>query len=155
MPRNKISNNIEGIVKYRLTKTYLYSVIQQELSEMNLNVLKGTISRIANKLGKECRFGLLNKQKPKFYRRRHLATPATVCCITLYIGKENPPTISLMPARCNISDGTAVSIIRDIIRAKYEPFIKYVIPRLSPGDTRMKMILHQDSVPGHTANRDS
>ncbi|CAF3510672.1 unnamed protein product [Rotaria sp. Silwood2] len=119
MPRNKISNNIEGIVKYRLTKTYLYSVIQQELSEMNLNVLKGTISRIANKLGKECRFGLLNKQKPKFYRRRHLATPATVCCITLYIGKENPPTISLMPARCNISDGTAVSIIRDIIRAKY------------------------------------
>ncbi|CAF3229484.1 unnamed protein product [Rotaria sp. Silwood2] len=42
MPRNKISNNIEGVVKYRLTKTYLYSVIQQELSEMNLNVLKGS-----------------------------------------------------------------------------------------------------------------
>ncbi|CAF2846338.1 unnamed protein product [Rotaria sp. Silwood2] len=32
-----------------------------------------------------------------------------------------------------------------------EPFIKYVIPRLFSGDTRKKMILHQDSAPGHTA----
>ncbi|CAF4379978.1 unnamed protein product, partial [Rotaria sp. Silwood2] len=32
-----------------------------------------------------------------------------------------------------------------------ELFIKYVIPRLFPGDTRKKMILHQDSAPGHTA----
>ncbi|CAF3112416.1 unnamed protein product [Rotaria sp. Silwood2] len=118
---------------------------------MNLNVSKSTISHIANKLRKECRLGLLNNQKPKFYRRRHVATPATVRRITSYISKENRPTISLIAARCNISVGTAVSIIRDIIHAKYEPFIKYVIPRLFPGDTRKKMILHQDSAPGHTA----
>ncbi|CAF3273033.1 unnamed protein product [Rotaria sp. Silwood2] len=119
MPRNKISDNIEGVVKYLLTKKYSYSVIQQELSEMNLNVSKSTISHIANKLGKECRLGLLNNQKPKFYRRRHVATPATVRRITSYISKENLPTISLIAARCNISVGTAVSIIRDIIHAKY------------------------------------
>ncbi|CAF4306406.1 unnamed protein product [Rotaria sp. Silwood2] len=86
---------------------------------MNLNVSKSTISHIANKLGKECRLGLLNNQKPKFYRRRHVATPATVRRITSYISKENPPTISLIAVRCNISVGTAVSIIRDIIHAKY------------------------------------
>ncbi|CAF3271959.1 unnamed protein product [Rotaria sp. Silwood2] len=119
MPRNKISDDIEGIVKYLLTKKYSYSVIQQELSEMNLNVSKSTISRIANKLGKECRLCLLNNQKPTFYRRRHVATPATVRRITSYISKENLPTILLMAARCSISVGTAVSIIRDIIHAKY------------------------------------
>ncbi|CAF3409293.1 unnamed protein product [Rotaria sp. Silwood2] len=86
---------------------------------MNLNVSKSTINRIANKLGKECRLGLLNNQKSKFYRQRHVATPATVRCITSYISKENPPTISLMAARCDISVNTAVSIIRDIIDAKY------------------------------------
>ncbi|CAF4792820.1 unnamed protein product, partial [Rotaria sp. Silwood2] len=86
---------------------------------MNLNVSKSTISHIANKLGKECRLGLLNNQKPKFYRRRHVATPATVRRITSYISKENPPTILLIAARCNISVGTAVSIFRDIIHAKY------------------------------------
>ncbi|CAF4766170.1 unnamed protein product [Rotaria sp. Silwood2] len=85
MPRNKISDNIEGVVKYLLTKKCSYSVIQQELSEMNLNVSKSTISRIANKLGKECRLGLLNNQKPKFYRCRRVATPATVRRITSYI----------------------------------------------------------------------
>ncbi|CAF3880706.1 unnamed protein product [Rotaria sp. Silwood2] len=89
---------------------------------MNLNVSKSTINRIANKLGKECRLGLLNNQKSKFYRQRHVATPATVRCITSYISKENPPTISLMAARCDISVNTAVSIIRDIIDAKYELF---------------------------------
>ncbi|CAF3245542.1 unnamed protein product [Rotaria sp. Silwood2] len=73
-------------------------------------------------MGKECRLGLLNNQKPKFYRRRHVATPATVRRITSYISKENPPTISLIAVRCNISVGTAVSIIRDIIHAKYELF---------------------------------
>ena len=40
MPRNKISDNIEGIVKYLLTKKYSYYVIQQELARMNLNVSK-------------------------------------------------------------------------------------------------------------------
>ena len=30
-----------------------------------------------------------------------------------------------------------------------EHFIKYDIPRLFPGDTRKKMVLHQDSAPGH------
>ncbi|CAF3321268.1 unnamed protein product [Rotaria sp. Silwood2] len=231
---------------------------------MNLNVSKSTISRIANKLGKQRQLGLLNSQKPKFYRRRHVATLAIVRRVTSYISKENPPTISLMAARCNISVGTAVSIIRDIIHAKcrkkrpvhrlypaviekrrsrawrmyrrlcnekyknyvttdeawfyldasqgvrdiyyvrsdglpeevkkierndlhpvavlvwacvsthgktqlhfvehgstitsgyyiehiIEPFIKFDIPRLFPGDTQKKMILHQDSAPGHAA----
>ena len=52
MPRNKISDNVEGIVKYLLMKKYSYFVIQQELARMNLKVSKGTISRIANKVGK-------------------------------------------------------------------------------------------------------
>ncbi|CAF4502634.1 unnamed protein product [Rotaria sp. Silwood2] len=86
---------------------------------MNLNVSKSTISCIVNKLEKEGRLGLLNNQKPKLYRRRHVATPVTVRRITSYISKENPPIISLMAARCNISVDTAVSIIRDIIHAKY------------------------------------
>ena len=50
MPRNKISDNVEGIVTYPLTKKYSSYVIQQELAQMNLNVLKSTISRIANKI---------------------------------------------------------------------------------------------------------
>ncbi|CAF3817942.1 unnamed protein product [Rotaria sp. Silwood1] len=212
---------------------------------MNLNGSKSTISRIANKLGKQRQLGLLNGQKPKFYRPRHVATPAVVRLITSYISKENPPTISLMAVRYNISVGTAVSIIHDIIHAKcrkkrpvhrlcpdviekrrsgawrmyrrlfnekyknyvttdeawfyldgrqsvsdmyyvrsdglpeeagvsthgktqlhfvehgstitsryyiehiIEPFIKYDIPRLFPGDTQKKMILHQDNAPGH------
>ena len=32
-----------------------------------------------------------------------------------------------------------------------EPFIKYDIPRLFPGDTRKGMTPHQDSAPGHVA----
>ncbi|CAF4549011.1 unnamed protein product [Rotaria sp. Silwood2] len=97
---------------------------------MNLNVSKSTISHIANKLGKEYRLGLLNNQKPKFYRRRHVATPATVRRITSYISKENPPTISLIAARCNISVGTAVSIIRHIIHAKYGSRLWHMYRRL-------------------------
>ena len=34
-----------------------------------------------------------------------------------------------------------------------EPFIKYDIPRLFPGDEQKKMILHQDSAPGHVAKK--
>ncbi|CAF2387884.1 unnamed protein product [Rotaria sp. Silwood2] len=126
---------------------------------MNLNVSKSTINRIANKLGKECRLGLLNNQKPKFYRRRHVATPATVRRITSYISKENPPTISLMATDLNVHGKTRLHFIErgSTITSRYyiehiiEPFIKYVIPRLFSGDTRKKMILHQDSAPGHTA----
>ena len=266
MPRSKISDNVEGIVKYLLTKKYSYSVIQQELSEMNLNVSRSTISRIANQVGKQRQACLLNNQKPKFYRRRHVATPAIVRRITSYINKENPPTISLMAARCHISVGTTFRTIRDVIHAKcrkkrpvhrlypaviekrrsrawgmyrrlcnekyknyvttdeawfyldasqgvrdiyyvrsngipeevkkierndlhpvavlvwagvsahgktqlrfiehgstitsryyiehiIEPFIKYDIPRLFPGDEQKKMILHQDSAPGHVAKK--
>ena len=40
MARNKISDNIEGIVKYLLTKKYSYYAIQQELGRINLNVSK-------------------------------------------------------------------------------------------------------------------
>ncbi|CAF4166284.1 unnamed protein product [Rotaria sordida] len=247
MPRNRISDNIEGIVKYLLTKKYSYSVIQEELSEMNLNVSRSTISRIANQVEKQRQAGLLNSQKPKYYRRRHVATPAVVRRITSYINKENPSTISLMAARCHIGVGTTFRIIRDVIHAKcrkkrpvhrlylaviekrrsrawrmyrrlcygryknyvttdeawfyldssqgvrdiyyvrsneipeeagvsahgktqlhfieygstitskyyiehiIEPFIKYDIPRLFPGDARKIMILHQDSAPGHVA----
>ena len=95
MPRNKISDNIEGIVKYLLTKKYSYYVIQQELARMNFNVSKSTISRIANKVGKQRQLCLLNSEKAKFHRRRHIATPSIVRRITSYINKENPPTISL------------------------------------------------------------
>ena len=118
MPRNKISDNIEGIVKYLLTKKYSYSVIQQELLEMSLNVSRSAISRIANQMGKQHQACLLNNQKPKFYRRRHVATPAIVRRITSYINKESPPTISLTAARCHISVGTTFRIIRDVIHAK-------------------------------------
>ena len=67
MPHSKISDNIEGIVKYLLTKKYSYSVIQQELSEMNLNVSRSTISRIANQVGKQRQAGLLNNENPNFF----------------------------------------------------------------------------------------
>ncbi|CAF1526814.1 unnamed protein product, partial [Rotaria sordida] len=61
---------------------------------------------------------LLNNQKPKFNRRRHVATPTIVRRITSYISKENPPTVRLMAARCNISIGAVFKIIRDVIHAK-------------------------------------
>ena len=115
---NKISDNIEGIVKYLLTKKYSYSVIQQELLEMSLNVSRSAISRIANQMGKQHQACLLNNQKPKFYRRRHVATPTVIRRITSYINKESPPTISLTAARCHISVGTTFRIIRDVIHAK-------------------------------------
>ncbi|CAF3514295.1 unnamed protein product [Rotaria socialis] len=118
MPRNKISDNIEGIVKYILTKNYSYYVIQQELARMNLNVSKSTISRIANKVGKQRQLCLLNSEKPKFHRRRHIATPSIVRRITSYINQENPLTVSLMAARCHISVGTTFRTIRDIIDAR-------------------------------------
>ncbi|CAF1518683.1 unnamed protein product, partial [Rotaria sordida] len=78
MPRNKISDDIEGVVKYLLTKKYSYSVIKKELSEMNLNVSRSTISRIANKIGKQRQLDLLNNQKPKFNRRRHVVIVKSV-----------------------------------------------------------------------------
>lgn len=118
MPRNKISDDVEGIVKYLLRKNYSYAAIQQELAEMNFSVSRSTISRVANKVGKQRELGLLNDQKPKFYRRRHIATPDVVRRITSYINKENPPAIRLMAARCNISTGTVVNVIRDVIHAK-------------------------------------
>ena len=88
MLRNKISDNTEGIVKYLLTKKYSYYVIQQELARMNLNVSKSTISRIANKVGKQRQLCLLNSEKAKFHRRRHIATPSIVHRITSYINKK-------------------------------------------------------------------
>ena len=126
MPRNKISDNIEGIVKYLLTKKYSYYMIQQELARMNFNVSKSTISRIANKVGKQRQLCLLNSEKAKFHRRRHIATPSIVRRITSYINKENPPTISLMVARCHISVGTTVRIIRDIIHARCRKKDQYI-----------------------------
>src|SRR5690349_20768901 len=118
MPRNKMPDDMEGIVKYLLTKRYSYSVIQQELAEMNFTISRSTISRISNKVGKQRQLALLNNQKPKFHRRRHIATPTIVRRIESYIRKENPPTIKLMAAKCNISVGTVISVIRDVIRAK-------------------------------------
>ena len=56
--------------------------------------------------------------KNQFHRRRHIATPSIVRRITSYINKENPPTISLMAARCHISVGTTFRTIRDIIHAR-------------------------------------
>ena len=85
---------------------------------MNLNVSKSTTSRIANTVGKQPQLCLLNSKKPKFHRHRHRAIPSIVRRITSYINKENPPTISLMPARCHISVGTKFRIIRDIIHAR-------------------------------------
>ena len=130
MPRNKISDNIEGIVKYLLTKKYSYYVIQQELTRMNLNASKSTINCIANKVGKQRQLCLLNSEKPKFHRRRHIATLFIVRRITSYINKENPPTISLMAARCHISVGTTFRTIRDIIHARYRK--KRSVHRLYP-----------------------
>ena len=135
MPRNKISDNIEGIVKYLLTKKYSHYVIQQELARMNLNVSKSTISRIVNKVGKQRQLCLLNSEKPKFHRRRHIATPSIVRRITSYINKENPPTISLMAARCHISVGTTVVSfvilsMRDVVKkGQYIDFIQLLLRR--------------------------
>ena len=84
---------------------------------MNLNVSKNTISCIVNKIGKQRRLCLLNSEKSKFHRGRHIATPSIVRRITSYINKENPPTIFLMAARCHISVRTTFRIIRDIIHA--------------------------------------
>ena len=50
MPHNKVSDNIEGIIKYLLTKKYSYYMIWQELARMNLNVWKSILSHIANKV---------------------------------------------------------------------------------------------------------
>ncbi|CAM2722326.1 unnamed protein product [Rotaria socialis] len=240
MPRNKISDNIEGIAKYLLTKTYSYYVIQQELARMNLNVSKSTISRIANKVGKQQQVFLFNSEKSKLHHRRHIATPSAVRRITSYINQENPPTVSLMAARpvhrlypaiiekrrsrawrmyrilsnvkyknylttdeswlyLDASQGTRdiyyvrsnqlpaeikkieqndlhpVAVMvwagvsshgktqvyfieqRATIASKYyiehiiESLIEYDIPRLFPGDMQKKMVLHQDSAPGHVA----
>ncbi|CAM4958066.1 unnamed protein product [Rotaria socialis] len=221
MPRNKISDNIEGIAKYLLTKTYSYYVIQQELARMNLNVSKSTISRIANKVGKQQQVFLLNSEKSKLHHRRHIATPSAVRRITSYINQENPPTVSLMAARpvhrlypaiiekrrsrawrmyrilsnvkyknylttdeswlyLDASQGTRdIYYVRTVmvwagvsshgktqvyfieqgatIASKYyiehiiESLIEYDIPRLFPGDMQKKMVLHQDSAPGHVA----
>ncbi|CAF3057606.1 unnamed protein product [Rotaria socialis] len=135
MPRNKISDNIEGIAKYLLTKTYSYYVIQQELARMNLNVSKSTISRIANKVGKQQQVFLFNSEKSKLHHRRHIATPSAVRRITSYINQENPPTVSLMAARCHISVGTTFRTIRDIIHARcrqkgqYIDFIQLLLKR--------------------------
>ena len=49
-----------------------------------------------------------------------------------------------------IEHGSSI-ISRYYIEHIIEPFIKYDIPRLFPGDTRKGMILHQDSAPGHVA----
>lgn len=73
MLRNKISEEIKVIVKYLLRKNYSYSAIQQELAQMDLTVSKSTISRISNEVGKQRELGLLNDQKSKFPRRRHIS----------------------------------------------------------------------------------
>ena len=43
---------------------------------------------------------------------------AIVPRITSYISKENPPTIRLMAAKCDVSVGAVFKIIRDVIHAK-------------------------------------
>ena len=69
-------------------------------------------------LVKQRQLCLLNSEKAKFHRRRHIATPSIVHRITSYINKENSPTISLMAARCHISVGPTFRIIGDIIHAR-------------------------------------
>ena len=78
MTRNKISDNIKGIIKTLLTKKHLHYVIQQEPARKNLNASKSTISRITNKIVEQRRLCLLNSRKPKFHRCRHRTTPSTV-----------------------------------------------------------------------------
>ena len=73
----------------------------------------------------------MNSEKLKFNRHRHIATPSIVRRITLCIKKENPPTISLMAARCHISVGTRFRIIRDIIHARCRK--NRPVHRLYPG----------------------
>ncbi len=51
--------------------------------------------------------------------------------IVSYTNKENPPTISLMAARCHNSAGTAFGIIRDVIHAKCRK--NKQVHRLNPG----------------------
>ena len=78
---------------------------------------------------------LLNSEKPKFHRRRHIATSSLLRRITSYINKENSPTISLMAARCHISVGATFRIIRDTIHARcrkkgqYIDFIQLLLRR--------------------------
>jgi hypothetical protein len=131
MPRSKIADNIEGVVKYLLTKRYSYSMIRRELIKMNLNASRSTIYRISNNIGKQRQAGLSNDQKPKFPRRCHVATASVIHRITSFIDKENPPTISMMASRCAISVGTTVRIIREIIHAKCRK--KRPVHRLYPG----------------------
>ncbi|CAF3866485.1 unnamed protein product [Rotaria sordida] len=115
---NTISNDMERNVKYLLTKKYSYSTIQQDLAEMNVNISTNAISLIANKIRKQHRLDLLNNQNPKFYHQYHVATADIVRRITLCISKENPPTVRLIAARCNISVGTVINVIHNIIHAK-------------------------------------
>lgn len=98
---------------------------------MNFTISRITISRMSNKVGKQRQLDLLNNQKPKFHRRRHVATPNIVRRIASYIRKENPPTIRVMVARCNTSFGTVISVIRDVIRAKC--LKKKPVHQLNPG----------------------
>ncbi|CAF4500628.1 unnamed protein product, partial [Rotaria socialis] len=103
---------------------------------MNLNVSKSTISRIANEVGKQRQLCLLNSEKRKFHRRRHIATPSIVRRITSYINQENSETVSLMAARCHISVGATFLTIRDIIHQNV--IKKRPVHRLYPAITEKR-----------------
>ena len=82
MSRNKISNNVEGILKYFLKKKYSYYVIEQELARMSLNVSKTILSCIDNEIGKQRQLCLLSSEKSQIHRRRHRTIPSIVRHIT-------------------------------------------------------------------------
>ncbi|CAF3137623.1 unnamed protein product [Rotaria sp. Silwood2] len=86
---------------------------------MHLNVSKSTINRIANKVEKQRQLSLLNKQKPKFYRRRQIAISDIARHITSYnVSQENGPTISIIVNRCGISVDTTIDVIHAKSRKK-------------------------------------
>ena len=84
-----------------------------------MNVLKGTLSRITNEVGKQRQFYLLNSEKPKLHCRRHRATPSIVPRIASRLNKENHAMISSMAARCHINVSIMFRTIQDIIGARW------------------------------------
>ena len=106
-------------IQFLVRKLFDHSLLYDPARATNLNASKSTISRIANKVGKQRYLFLLNSEKPKFRRRRrHRETASAVHRIAPSINKENPPATSIMAARYHISVGTTYRIIRDIIYAR-------------------------------------
>lgn len=118
MPRHKISDRLEGVIKHLLRRGVKVKQIQEEVKSDGFDVSLSTIYRVKKNIGKERVLSGTSGKKLKFPKACNKATPVVINKIKSMTRRVNPPTQREMAQKLGISVGTVNRVINDVIKAK-------------------------------------